>query len=65
MNSSCFRAGLQTGSRKNKDIPKLHIYWALWESHPRVVTKGFLFCKIRLWLQTLPSRVESSSPGHS
>lgn len=37
------------------DVPELQIYWALWASQLCVITKGFLFCKIRQRLQTLPS----------
>lgn len=55
MNCFCFRAGLHAGSRKNMDVPKLQIYWALRTSQLCVITKGFLFCKIRQRLQTLPS----------
>lgn len=49
------RAGLPAGSRKSRGFPKLQTYLALWASQPCVITKGFLSCRIRQWLQTLPS----------
>lgn len=49
------RAGLPAGSRKSREFPKLQTYLALWASQPCVITKGFLFCRIRQWFQTLPS----------